>query len=70
MGHVGEQASSEVLAEFVATIPPIQSAFNVSGEGSARLKLDLPESEIAEALKLIAFGRDRALRIVVYGLET
>lgn len=55
----------EVVATFIATVPQIQSAFNVGGDGSARLKLDVPESEIAEVVKLIAFGRDKALRITV-----
>ena len=64
-----EQTSSSPIAEFVATIPPIQSAVSLSGEGSARLKLDIPESDMSEVLKLIAFGREQALRIVVYAYE-
>jgi hypothetical protein len=55
----------EVIAQFVASVPQIQSAFAVGGDGSARLKLDVPASEIAEVVKMMAFGRDKALRITV-----
>lgn len=53
------------VAEFVASIPPIQSALSIGGDGSARLKLDIPSSEMAEVLKFIAYGRDKALTITV-----
>ena len=60
-----EQTSSQI-ASFIATIPDIQSAMSVSGDGSARVKLDIPESELAEVLKFMAFGRGRALTIRVF----
>jgi hypothetical protein len=60
-----EENSSGVIAEFVATVPDIQSALSFSGTGSCRLKLDAPESEIAEVIKLAAFGREKALQITV-----
>ena len=55
----------EKLAEFSASIPQIQSAFNIGGDRSARLKLDVDASEVAEVVKLIG-GTERLLRIVVY----
>ncbi len=57
----------EVIARFVASIPQIQSAFSVGGDGSVRLKLDIPESELAEMVKLIGYGREKALIITVAG---
>ena len=56
---------SEVIASFVAVIPSIQGAFKVSGEGDGRLVLECPESELPEIIKLMAFGREKPLRITV-----
>jgi hypothetical protein len=55
----------EVIAQFVACLPDTAAALKVSGAGDGRLQLDVPESELAEVLKLIAFGRDCALRVTV-----
>jgi len=55
----------EVIASFIASVPQIQSAFNLGGDGSARIKLDVPSSEIAEVVRLFAFGREQALQIIV-----
>jgi len=42
------------LIEFIATLPPIQSAMSVSGNGDGmRIKLDIPESEVPKAIKLM-----------------
>jgi len=39
--------------EFTASLPPIQSAISISGMGDgARIKLDIPQSELASILKL------------------
>jgi hypothetical protein len=56
----------EVIAEFVAYIPGIAGAFKVSGEGAGRLTLDIPESELPAVLRLMAFGRDQALKVTVH----
>lgn len=38
---------------FTASLPPIQSAISVSGQGDgARIKLDIPQSEIAAIINL------------------
>lgn len=50
--------------QFAATLPEIQSAVSFGGP-SARVKLDIPETDIAEAIKLAAYGRGRVLRVTV-----
>jgi len=38
---------------FIASLPPIQSAINLDGQGDgARIKLDVPRSDIEAILKL------------------
>lgn len=38
---------------FIASLPPIQSAISVSGQGDgARIKIDVPQSELEAILKL------------------
>ena len=51
--------------EFTATIAATSSAFKVGDEGASRLSLDIPVSDMSEALKLIAFGRQKALKVTV-----
>ena len=52
--------------EFVAVIPDLGSAITIDGEEGAggRLKLDIPGTDIAPLLRLIAW-RGRLLRITV-----
>jgi hypothetical protein len=39
--------------KFTASLPPIQSAINLDGNGDgARIKLDIPRSDIESVLKL------------------
>ena len=40
------------MIKFAASLPNIQSAISVGGDG-VRVKLDIPETDIAEALKLV-----------------
>ena len=42
-----------MIIEFIASFPDIQSAISIGGDGATRIKLDLPESEIANAVKLV-----------------
>jgi len=38
---------------FIASLPPIQSAINLDGQGDgARIKLDIPRSDVEAILKL------------------
>ncbi len=39
--------------EFWASLPDILTAITISGEGATRVKFDIPESEIANAVKLV-----------------
>lgn len=48
---------------FLASFPPIQSAIKI-GEDGARIQLDIPESELSNALPLVAM-RDMVLRVTV-----
>ena len=39
--------------EFIASLPPIQSAINIDGQGNgARIKLDIPASELNKVIEL------------------
>lgn len=50
---------------FRATFPPIMSAIKVTGNGDGmRIQLDIPESEMPQALGLFAF-RERVLIVTV-----
>jgi len=52
-------------AEFRAAFPPIQSAIKVCGDGNGmRVQLDIPESEMAEAVKLLQW-RQTVLMVTV-----
>lgn len=49
---------------FLASFPPILSAIKVDGSGGMRITLDIPESEIAEAVKLMLY-RQVPLRVTI-----
>ena len=51
-------------ATFTATLPPIMSALRFSGDGGRRIMLDVPESEMGEAVKLLMW-RQMPLRVTV-----
>ncbi len=57
-----EQKSDSV--SFLCSIAPLQSAIQISSDGGARIKVDLPESEMDALVKLLAW-RERTLRITV-----
>jgi hypothetical protein len=43
----------KIKIEFIASLPPIQSAINIDGQGDgARIKLDIPASEMEQVIKL------------------
>lgn len=48
---------------FLASFPPIQSAIKV-GQDGMRLQLDVPETEMANAVELLAL-RGKVLRVTV-----
>lgn len=50
---------------FLASMPPIQSAVKVSGDGNGmRIQLDVPEKEMANAVELLAL-RGVVLRVTI-----
>jgi hypothetical protein len=55
---------------FLASLPPIQSAITLDGQGDgARVKLDIPRSDVDAALLLQAWGAGKPLRVTVEVLE-
>jgi len=55
--------------EFIASLPPIQSAINLDGQGDgARIKLDIPRSYIKEILKLQALA-GQSFKVIIFSIE-
>lgn len=60
MGEVDESR-----AVFAAAFPGIQSAIKIDGAGNGvRIQLDVPESEMGEAVKLLLW-RQEVLRVTI-----
>jgi len=53
-----------VKIEFIASLPDIQTAISISGDGSTRVKLDIPESELSEAVKLVML-KGKAFKVTI-----
>ena len=52
-------------ASFLAAFPPIMAAIRIDGKGDGmRIQLDIPESEMGEAAKLLLW-RQQVLRVTV-----
>jgi len=51
-------------ATFRATFPPVLSAIRMAGDGGMRIMMDIPESDMAEAIQLLAW-RQKVLRVTV-----
>ena len=51
-------------ATFRATLPPILSAIRMAGDGGMRIMVDIPETDMPEALKLLMW-KGRVLRMTV-----
>ncbi len=54
--------------EFIASLPDIQSAITISGEGATRVRFDIPESEIANAVKLVLL-KGQAFKVKIETIE-
>jgi hypothetical protein len=55
MGNVriAEERKMMKKIEFIASLPPIQSAINIDGQGNgARIKLDIPATELNRVIEL------------------
>jgi hypothetical protein len=58
-----------VAIEFIASLPPIQSAISLSGdENGARVKLDIPEQYRLQVMQLSALG-GVAFKVTIEPLE-
>ncbi len=51
-------------ATFRATLPPVLSAIRLAGDGGMRIMLDVPESDMPEALKVLMW-REQVLKVTV-----
>jgi hypothetical protein len=49
---------------FVASIPDIKTAIGISGKGDGRLILDIPQTELAEVVKLTLLS-EKPLKVTV-----
>ena len=49
---------------FTASIAPLQTAICICSDGGARIKIDIPESEMDAVVRLLAM-REMVLRITV-----
>ena len=49
---------------FEASLPPIQTAIKVSGDGGARVQLDIPETELSAIARLLLV-RGKVLLVTV-----
>lgn len=49
---------------FLASFPPIQSAIKIDGQGGARIQLDIPESEVGNFIKAMAW-RGQVLKVMI-----
>ncbi len=54
--------------EFIASLPDIQSAISIGGDGATRVKLDIPESELAQAVKLVML-KGKAFNVKIEVIE-
>lgn len=61
---MSEKKSSGGAIVFLASFPPIQSAIKVSGDGGIRIQLDIPETEVPNAVDLLAM-RGKVLKVTV-----
>lgn len=49
---------------FIASLANSQNAITIGDDGSTRVKLDIPETELANAIKLILL-KGRAFRVII-----
>ena len=49
---------------FLASIAPLQSAITIASDGGARVKIDIPESEMPAIVRLMLY-RGQRLRITL-----
>ena len=57
-----------MIISFNASLPDILSAISIGGDGATRVKLDIPSSDIANAVKLTLL-RGQAFTVIIQPLE-
>ena len=62
-GEVDGGEVSEALT-FIASIAPLQSAITIASDGGARVKIDLPESEMNKMARLMGM-RGKVLKMTI-----
>ena len=55
---------NEKALTFLASIAPLQSAIMIASDGGARVKLDIPESELKKIKRLMDL-RGKTLRVII-----
>jgi hypothetical protein len=53
---------------FLASIAPLQSAIQISHDGGARVKIDIPEDEMPAIVRLMLY-RGKRLKITLEALD-
>lgn len=61
--QLADMADAQPLT-FLASIASLQSAITVASDGGARIKIDIPESELPAIVRLMLM-RGKALRITI-----
>ena len=54
--------------ELIASLPDIMTAITIGGDGSTRVKFDIPESEIANAVKMVLL-KGKAFKVLIETIE-
>ena len=54
------------MVKFLAIIPMIQTAIKISGDGGARIQLEVPETDVKAVFEL-AKMKEQILRVEIYG---
>lgn len=55
---------SEKPLTFLASIAPLQSAITIASDGGARVKIDVPDSEMAAIVRLVLY-RGMTLKVTI-----
>jgi len=56
--------------EFIASLPPIQSAVKIDGnDGNARVQLDIPASELPNIVKIPAYLSGKTFKVTIEPID-
>ena len=54
--------------EFMASLPDSQTAISIGGDGASRVKFDVPDSDVAQVLKLLLL-KGQAFRVKIEAVD-